>query len=129
MQLRPIKRKEISQKIAEKLNLSFETVDEIITCYFKSVQKKLSNLEYERLTVDGFGTFFIKKQKLEAKLEGYRNALAQTEAKETPDMSDFSYILALRTEIKKFERMMDVIQKEEQNKEKKKEQKKNYKNK
>lgn len=126
--MKPIKRKEISQKIADKLNLSFDTIDEIITCYFKSVQKKLSSLEDERLVVDGFGTFYIKKQKLEHKLMAYINVLEKLESKEKLEMNDFSKILHFKDEIKKFENILEITKKEEERKQLKKEEKQNFKN-
>jgi nucleoid DNA-binding protein len=125
--LNPAKRKEISQKVAEKLNLSFEIVDEIITCYFKSIQKKMSNLEHSRLAIDGLGTFYVKKNRLLAKLENYKAALERTESIAEPDMSDFRYMLGLRNEIKLYEKSLDEITQEEQNKLKKQEEKENYK--
>ncbi len=125
--MNPAKRKEISQKIAEKLNLSFEIVDEIITCYFKSIQKKMSNLEHSRLAIDGLGTFYVKKNRLLAKLENYKAALERTESIAEPDMSDFRYILGLRNELKLYEKSLDEITQEEQNKLKKQEEKENYK--
>lgn len=125
--MNPAKRKEISQKVAEKLNLSFEIVDEIITCYFKSIQKKMSNLEHSRLAVDGLGTFYVKKNRLLAKLENYKAALERTESIAEPDMSDFRYMLGLRNEIKLYEKTLNEITQEEQNKLKKQEEKENYK--
>jgi hypothetical protein len=126
--LKPIKRKEISQKIADKMNLSLETIDEIINCYFKSVQTKLSSLENERLVVDGFGTFYIKRQKLEDKMIAYKIVLDRLESKENLDMSDFTEILRLKTEIKKFENIFEEIKKDTERKQQKKEQKQNFKN-
>lgn len=125
--MNPAKRKEISQKVAEKLNLSFEIVDEIITCYFKSIQKKMSNLEHSRLAIDGLGTFYVKKNRLLAKLENYKAALERTESIAEPDMSDFRYMLGLRNEIKLYEKSLGEITQEEQNKLKKQEEKENYK--
>jgi nucleoid DNA-binding protein len=125
--LNPAKRKEISQKIAERLRLSVETVDEIVLSYYKYVQKKLSNLEHERLVVDNLGTFYIKRKKLEEKLSHYKTVLEQYESKTTKEMSDFEDILSLRTEIKKFESMLQQIAKEDKLKKQKQEEKENYK--
>ena len=125
--MNPAKRKELSQKVAEKLKLPFETVDEIITCYFKSIQKKLSNLEHSRLVIDGFGIFYVKKNRLLAKLENYKTALERTESNTEPDMSDFKYMLGLRGEIKLYENALQEILTEEQNRLKKQEEKENYK--
>ncbi len=125
--MNPAKRKEISQKIAERLRLSVETVDEIVLSYYKYVQKKLSNLEHERLVVDNLGTFYIKRKKLEEKLSHYKTVLEQYESKTTKEMSDFEDILSLRTEIKKFESMLQQIAKEDKLKKQKQEEKENYK--
>lgn len=125
--MNPAKRKELSQKIAEKMKLPFETVDEIIICYFKSIQKKLSNLEHSRLVIDGFGIFYVKKNRLLAKLENYKAALEKTESNPEPDMTDFRYMLGLRGEIKLYEKALQEILTEEQNRLKKQEEKENYK--
>lgn len=125
--MKPLKRKQISEIIAEKMKLPLDLVDEIVSSYYKQIQKKLSGLEHERLFIDGLGTFYIKKKKLDSKMQAYKNIIDLHANNENPDMSEFSYILALKTELKKFESIKEQINLEEQKKEIKKEEKLNYK--
>ncbi len=127
--MRPIKRKQISEKIADKLKLSSDIVDEIVTCYFKSVQKKLSALEHNRLCVDGLGTFYVKRRKLEQKLAQYKEAVARYEAKTNPNMSDYSSIRDMKFEIEKFEKVISKMDCDTDRRNAKQQDKENYKNK
>lgn len=127
--MRPIKRKQISEKVAERLNLSAETVDEIVSCYYNNVQKKLSRLINTQLTVDGLGTFFIKRHKLEEKLRIYKKSLEKYEAIKQPNMSEYKSILELRSDVKSYERIIKQLDELDQKKMKKEEEKINYKNK
>jgi nucleoid DNA-binding protein len=94
--LHPIKRKQISEKVANRLNLSVETVDEIVSCYYNTVQKQLSNLEHSNIRIENLGTFFIKRSNLEKKLLIYEKALAKFEAIKRPSLSEFKSIKELR---------------------------------
>jgi nucleoid DNA-binding protein len=127
--LRPIKRKQISEKIADKLKLSSELVDEIMTCYFKAVQKKLSALDHTRIAVDGLGTFYVKQKKLEQKLTQYKEAVARYESKSNPNMSDYSSIRDMKFEIDKFEKIMSKMNYDVDRRKAKQQDKENYKNK
>ena len=91
--MRPIKRKQLSEKVAERLNLSAETVDEIIQCYYSSVQKKLSGLAGSQISLDGLGTFYIKRSKLEEKLRIYKLALKKYEDIKQPTLREYTSIM------------------------------------
>jgi nucleoid DNA-binding protein len=122
--LRPIRRKQISEKVALELELSAETVDEIASCYFKILQRKMSNLEHERIAVKGFGTFVIKRKKVEEKLKKYLNYLAQEEKAQQPDIRS---IEAVKSEIAKYENMLARLDMQEEKRKLKEEEKINYK--
>lgn len=107
--MRPVKRKQISEKVAERLNLSVETVDEIVSCYYNSVQRQLSNLKYPQISVGYFGTFFIKRNKLENKLMIYEKALAKLETVIEPNLSQFKSIKELKDDIKNFKNMIEML--------------------
>jgi nucleoid DNA-binding protein len=127
--LRPLKRKQISAIVAERLGLSAETVDEIASCYFKIVQKKLTNLEEYRLTVDKLGTFTIKRKKLEDKRRFYQIALDRLEEIENPDMKDYKGILKLKKDIEEFDQLLEKFDGLDEKFKLKEEEKINYKNK
>jgi nucleoid DNA-binding protein len=127
--LRPLKRKQISAIVAEKLQLSAETVDEIASCYFKIIQKKLTTLETCRITVDKLGTFTIKRKKLEEKRRFYEIALSRLEEIENPDMRDYKSILKLKKDIQEFDKLLEDFAKLDEKFKLKEEEKINYKNK
>lgn len=125
--MRPIKRKQISEIVAERLNLSAETVDEVISCYYKAVQKQLSSLQDVRVRVNNLGTFYIKRKKLEEKLQKYTDALAKFEAKEEPTLSDYKSMVDIRAEIAKFNHALEQLDQEDVKKKLKEEEKEIYK--
>ena len=127
--MRPLKRKQISAIVAEKLQLSAETVDEIASCYFKIIQKKLTTLETCRITVDKLGTFTIKRKKLEEKRRFYEIALSRLEEIENPDMRDYKSILKLKKDIQEFDKLLEDFAKVDEKFKLKEEEKINYKNK
>ena len=126
--MRPIKRKEISEKVAERLNLSSETVDEIVSCYYNIIQRKLSQLEFPSITVDNLGTFFVKRPKLEEKLMIYRKSLEKYESIKQPDMAQFKSIMELKADIHKFENILAELDKLDVKKQEKQQEKITYKN-
>jgi nucleoid DNA-binding protein len=109
LRLRPVKRKQISEKVAERLNLSVETVDEIVSCYYNSVQRQLSNLTHPQISVGFLGTFFIKRNKLENKLMIYEKALAKLETIIEPTLSQFKSIRELKDDINNFKNMIEIL--------------------
>ena len=126
-QLRPVKRKQISEKISERLNISAETVDEIISCYYNAVQRKLSGLEHPQITVDSLGTFYIKRSKLEKKLDIYQKALNKYESIEESNIREYTSIRDLKANIAMFNKMLGELIKLDDKKQSKEEEKQIYK--
>lgn len=127
LHLRPIKRKQLSEKVAERLNLSSETVDEIIQCYYNAIQKKLSKLVHPQLTLDGLGTFYIKRSKLEEKLGIYQKALKKYEDIEEPTLSEYASLKSLKNDVDMFQNTLNKLDLLDQKKKDKEEEKKLYK--
>ena len=128
LHLRPIKRKQLSEKVAERLNLSSETVDEIIQCYYNAVQKKLSGLSHSQITLDGLGTFYVKRSKLEEKLNIYQQALKKFEDIKEPTLSEYASLKALKDDVNMFENMVNELDLLNEKKKNKQEEKTLYKN-
>ena len=126
-QLRPVKRKQISDRVSERLNISAETVDEIISCYYNAVQRKLSGLEHPQITVDSLGTFYIKRSKLEKKLDIYQKALNKYESIEEPNIREYASIKDLKANIAMFNKMLRELIKLDDKKQSKEEEKEIYK--
>ena len=115
--------------MADRLGLSAETVDEMVSCYFKMVQKKLSNLEDMRIVVDKLGTFTLKRKKLEEKRLHYGMALAKFEAIENPDMIVYKNILRIKKDIESYDKALALFQADDERLELKNQEKINYKTK
>lgn len=125
--MRPIKRKQLSEKVAQRLNLSAETVDEIVLCYFNAVQKKLSGLVHHQISLDGLGTFYIKRSKLEDKLRIYHQALVKYENIKQPTLSEYASLVSLRDDVEKFQKTLDELNNLNEKKKQKEEEKQIYK--
>ncbi len=125
--MRPIKRKQLSEKVAERLKLSSETVDEIVQCYYNAVQKKLSGLAHAQITLDGLGTFYIKRSKLEEKLNIYQQALKKFEDIKQPTLSEYASLKSLKDDVNMFQKMVDELELLNEKKKNKEEEKKLYK--
>lgn len=63
--MHPRSHKEFSKEIAEQVGVHPQVVDDFITFYYGKLRKKLSNLSFPRVYVEGLGTFEIRKNKLE----------------------------------------------------------------
>jgi len=71
----PKSHKEIKKGIADEVGVHNTVVDEFITFYYAKLRKKLSNLNYPRIHVDGLGTFYLRKNKLEKAIKKNKSIL------------------------------------------------------
>lgn len=125
--MRPIKRKQISTIVADKLNLSADTVDEIISCYYKHVRTMMINMDHARICVNKLGTFVVNQKRLIEKHKAYVQVLEKFEKIEDPDFQEYKSITNLRSEIQLFEKILANFKKENDRKLSKEEEKINYK--
>jgi nucleoid DNA-binding protein len=56
----PKKPKEIIKQVSEELDISQTLVDDVVTFYYKSLRKKLSDVEDLRYSATGLGDFLIR---------------------------------------------------------------------
>tara|TARA_B100001173_G_C15666469_1_gene411768 strand:+ start:216 stop:584 length:369 start_codon:yes stop_codon:yes gene_type:complete len=73
--VRPKSHKQFKQEIAKEVGVHPKVVEDFITFYYSKVRKALSTLEYPRVLVDGLGTFFIRKGKLEKAIKRNKSML------------------------------------------------------
>tara|TARA_R100000231_G_scaffold138811_2_gene118165 strand:+ start:600 stop:968 length:369 start_codon:yes stop_codon:yes gene_type:complete len=73
--VRPKSHKQFKEDIAKEVGVHPKVVDDFITFYYAKVRKALSTLEYPRVLVDGLGTFFIRKGKLENAIKRNKSML------------------------------------------------------
>jgi len=71
----PKKHKDFKAGIAEEVGVHPQVVDDFITFYYGKLRKKLSALEYPRINVDGLGTFYLRKTKLENSIKKNKSTL------------------------------------------------------
>lgn len=69
--MNPTKRKEISKVTAEQLQMDVNVVDDVVSFFYRTLQKKMSSLSYHAINVPNLGTFTIKRKALEKKIEKY----------------------------------------------------------
>jgi hypothetical protein len=76
--MKPKRPKEIIKQVSEELDLPQGLVDDIITFYYKSIRKKLTDLEDLKYKLPGLGDFSVRKAgvtKLTNKFERMKNGL------------------------------------------------------
>jgi nucleoid DNA-binding protein len=71
----PKKHKDFKEGIAEEVGVHPQVVDDFISFYYSKLRKKLSTLEYPRINVDGLGTFYLRKTKLENSIKKNKSTL------------------------------------------------------
>ena len=122
--MNPIKRKEISKMTAESLGLEQMVLDDVVAFFYRTVQKKLSALNHSHINVPNMGTFVLKKQRVEKKLEKYSAFLDKIDASESISMYETS--LEVKADIDKYNSILEFMQKEEDRKKEVNQQKLNY---
>ncbi len=73
--MNPKKHKDFKEGIAEEVGVHPQVVDDFISFYYGKLRKKLSALEYPRINVDGLGTFYLRKTKLENSIKKNKSML------------------------------------------------------
>lgn len=73
--MNPKKHKDFKDGIAEEVGVHQQVVDDFISFYYSKLRKKLSNLAYPRINVDGLGTFEMRKTKLETAIKKNKSML------------------------------------------------------
>jgi nucleoid DNA-binding protein len=71
--LRPLKAKTLIPQVAKQLELSEETVKDIITYYWQEIRTSLSSLKHQRIHISNLGDFTIKEWKIEDKIARIEN--------------------------------------------------------
>ena len=117
--MNPKSHKKFKEQIAEEVGVHPKVVDDFITFYYAKLRKSLSTLEYPRVMVDGLGTFFIRKRKLETAIKKNKSILGNLR-KRTYKGSEKTY--AINKKLEEMESALEII---EDNLKKKKEFKKN----
>ena len=73
--MNPKKHKEFKKGIAEEVGVHQQVVDDFISFYYSKIRKKLSTLDYPRINVEGIGTFYLRKGRLETAIKKNKSML------------------------------------------------------
>ena len=73
--MNPKKHKEFKKGIAEEVGVHSQVVDDFIAFYYSKLRKKLSQLDYPRVYVDGLGTFELRKGRLDTAIKKNKSML------------------------------------------------------
>ena len=63
--MNPKSHKEFKKGIADEVGLHPSVVDDFVSFYYAKVRQKLSALAFPRINVEGLGTFYLRKNKLD----------------------------------------------------------------
>lgn len=99
--MNPIKKKVIAQQTSEEVNIPLHIVEDVVSFYYKSVQKKLSSAEYLSVNVPNLGTFSVVKQRMINKSERLKGYLKKTE--EDTSMAAFSNRKTYKKDLENYE--------------------------
>jgi nucleoid DNA-binding protein len=112
--LNPLKRKEISKITANSLELDYLMVDDVVAFFYRTVQKKLSSMEHHSVNVPNMGTFVLKKQRVQNKLDKYNAFLNKIDASES--MTMYETTVEVKSDIEKYNNILSVMNGEVQRK-------------
>jgi hypothetical protein len=73
--MNPKKHSEFRKGIAEEVGVHPQLVNDFVSFYYARLRKKLSELEFPRIYVDGLGTFVVRKNKLESSIKRQKSML------------------------------------------------------
>jgi len=105
--MNPKSYKKFKDGVAEEVEVHPSVVDELISFYYSKVRDALSNLEDSRVYVEGFGTFSIRKARLEKAIIKNKSFLGNLE-KQT--YNGYSKSVQVKEKIRLFEEMLSKIE-------------------
>lgn len=73
--MNPKSHKEFKKGIADEVGVHESVVDDFISFYYGKLRSKLSKLEFPRIYVQGLGTFYLRKNKLENAIKKNKSIL------------------------------------------------------
>ena len=73
--MNPKSHKDFKRKIADEVGVHHALVDDFLTFYYSKLRSKLSSLAFPRINVDGLGTFYLRKNKLEKAIKRNKSIL------------------------------------------------------
>ena len=113
--MRPKSNKAFRENIAKEVGVHPQVVEDFITFYYAKVRKKLSELEFPRIYLQGLGTFELRKSKLEKAIMKNKSLLGNI-AKRT--YNGYAKSEDIKKDVKYMEAALDQMHKDLLEKEK-----------
>ena len=117
--MNPKSHKVFKEGIAEEVGVHPSVVDDFVFFYYAKLRKTLSDLHFPRVLVDGLGTFYLRKGKLENSIKRHKSILGNLKKRTYKGYAQSENIQA------KIEQMSKALEQMENDILKKKEFKKN----
>jgi len=73
--VKPKSHKEFKKGIADEVGVHQSVVDDFLSFYYAKVRSKLSSLDFPRVYLEGLGTFYLRKNKLEKAIKKNKSIL------------------------------------------------------
>lgn len=115
--MNPIKRKSIVELTAKDLNLSADIVDDIVSHYYLTLQRKLSSVEHPYIAVPRLGTFVVKKKSLVEMITKHQNFVNKIEKDEHITVHTYELIIKKRADIEQLTKLQERMNQELERKE------------
>lgn len=107
--MKPKSHKNFKEGIADKVGVHQSVVDDFLTFYYAKLRNKLSSLDFPRVNVDGLGTFYLRKTKLEKSIKRGKSILGNL-AKRT--YSGFAKSEDIQKDIIQMEKALEQMEKD-----------------
>lgn len=114
--MNPVKRKSIVELTAKDLNLPVEVVDDIVSHYYLTLQRKLSSVDHPYIAVPRLGTFVVKKKSLADMITKHQNFVNKIEKDEHITVHTYELIIKKRADIEKLTQLQQRMLQEEERK-------------
>ena len=122
----PIKRKNIIQLTSDELNISTDIVDDVVSHYYLTLQKKLSIADHPYISVPRLGTFVVKKKSLVDMITKHQNFVNKIEKDDHISVHTYELIIKKRTDIEELVELQNKMKEELDRKEDVKQKKQIY---
>jgi hypothetical protein len=113
----PVKRKNIIQLTSEELNISIDIIDDVVSHYYLTLQKKLSVADYPYITVPRLGTFVVKKKSLVEMITKHQNFVNKIEKDDHISVHTYELIIKKRADIEQLVELQNKMKEEQDRKE------------
>jgi ABC-type uncharacterized transport system fused permease/ATPase subunit len=124
--LKPQKRKQLVELTAKQLDISKDIVDDVVSYYYQTVQKKLSLADHPSITIPRLGTFVVKKKSLVQMILKHQRFVAKIEQDQDISVKTYELIIEKRAEIERLTKLQERMAEEDQRREEVKLKKQEY---